>query len=139
MNAGVSPSLIEKLGLRNGHRAGWVGLPADLGALPLSRTLRRSDLVLRGRDLSPGPFDYIHIFSVSRAVLADDLAEARARLAPDGMIWVSWPKRAARWPTDITEDGIRALALEGPLVDVKVCAVNDVWSALKLVIRKGQR
>jgi len=62
-----------------------------------------------------------------------------ARINPDGMIWVSWPKKASKVPTDVTEDVVRNAALEGPLVDVKVCAVDQVWSALKLVVRKHLR
>ena len=81
----------------------------------------------------------IHVFTASRGVLETDLAEARDRLDPNGMIWISWPKKASKVPSDVTEDVIRELALAGPLVDVKVCAVDDVWSGLKLVIRKELR
>ena len=93
----------------------------------------------RTADLPSGPFDYLHLFADSDAVLAAALPELLARLRPDGMIWVSWPKKAARIPTDGTEDGIRARALATILVDVKVCAVDPVWSGLKLVIRKDAR
>ncbi|GKY86166.1 hypothetical protein [Sinisalibacter aestuarii] len=131
--------LADKLGLQHGQRAGWVGLPASLSALPLSRSFARSDLVARCRDLAPGPFDMIHVFTMSRAMLESDLDTALGRLARDGMIWVSWPKKAAKLPTDVTEDVVRGLALEGPLVDVKVCAVDAIWSGLKLVIRTELR
>jgi hypothetical protein len=67
------------------------------------------------------------------------LPKARAAMKPDGALWVSWYKTAAKIPTDITEDEIRHRALKGDLVDVKVCAVNDVWSGLKLVVRKHLR
>lgn len=132
-------SLAKKLGLAHGQRAGWVGLPVSLAALPLSHRFARSELAARARELSPGPFDMIHLFTLSRGVLEVELPQVQARLAADGMIWVSWPKRAAKVPTDVTEDVIRALALTGPLVDVKVCAVDEVWSGLKLVIRKALR
>jgi hypothetical protein len=71
--------------------------------------------------------------------LARDLPKARAAVTPDGGIWVSWYKKSAKIPTDVTEDLIRARALKTDLVDVKVCAVTDVWSGLKLVVRKHLR
>lgn len=80
-----------------------------------------------------------HIFHTSAAALEADLAKLRPLLAPDGMVWVSWPKKAARIETDITEDVIRSLALPMGFVDVKVCAVDAVWSGLKVVIRKELR
>ena len=80
-----------------------------------------------------------HLFVTRRSELARKLDQARRALAQDGMIWVSWPKRAAKVPTDITEDTVRAEAFPRELVDVKVCAVDDVWSGLKLVIRKSKR
>ncbi|MEZ5769099.1 MAG: DUF3052 family protein [Paracoccaceae bacterium] len=131
--------LDKKLGLAHGQRAGWVGLPRQLSGLALSYRFARAEMVSRARDLSPRPFDMIHIFTASRGVLEADLAEARTRLDPAGMIWVSWPKKASKVPTDVTEDVIREIALAGPLVDIKVCAVDEVWSGLKLVIRKELR
>ncbi len=80
-----------------------------------------------------------HIFTASRAELAATLTRLRPLLAPTGMVWVSWPKKAAKVPTDITEDVIRAVALPMGYVDVKVCAVDAVWSGLKLVIRVSER
>lgn len=80
-----------------------------------------------------------HLFHTSAAALEADLAKLRLLLAPDGMVWVSWPKKAAKVATDITEDVIRSLALPMGFVDVKVCAVDTVWSGLKLVIRKELR
>jgi hypothetical protein len=80
-----------------------------------------------------------HIFVTESAVLEARLAVLRTALAPTGMLWISWPKKAAKVPTDVTEDVIRALALPLGLVDVKVCAVDAVWSGLKLVIRKALR
>jgi hypothetical protein len=80
-----------------------------------------------------------HLFVSQRAVLAEMLARLRPLLAPAGMIWVSWPKKAAKVPTDITEDVIRAVALPMGFVDVKVCAVDATWSGLKLVIRVSER
>lgn len=87
-----------------------------------------------------GPFDLIHVFETDFEKLRVALPLLRARLTPAGMIWVSWPKKASKVPTTITEDLIRTIALgpptpkKGGLVDVKVCAVDEVWSGLKLVI-----
>ena len=80
-----------------------------------------------------------HVFHTGAAKLAADLETLRSKLAPDGMVWVSWPKKAAEVATDITEDVIRSIALPLGYVDVKVCAVNETWSGLKLVIRKSLR
>ena len=80
-----------------------------------------------------------HLFSTRRAELAKTLASFRNRLDPAGFVWVSWPKKASKVPTDITEDVIREVALPMGYVDIKVCAVSDIWSGLKLVIRKELR
>ena len=82
---------------------------------------------------------FIHVFSKSRADLGSALARARKAMATDGVIWVSWPKKASGVKTDITEDTIRELAFPLDLVDIKVCAVSEVWSGLKLMIRKELR
>jgi hypothetical protein len=79
------------------------------------------------------------VFATRKADLKKQLATCRKQLTPDGFVWVSWPKRASKVETDITEDTIREVALPIGFVDVKVCAVNEVWSGLKLVIRKSQR
>ncbi|NBW74989.1 MAG: DUF3052 family protein [Sphingomonadaceae bacterium] len=83
--------------------------------------------------------DAAHIFVTERAALEPRLDSLRNQIAADGQIWVSWPKQAAKVPTDITEDTIRELCLPLGLVDTKVCAIDDVWSGLKLVIRKDLR
>jgi hypothetical protein len=83
--------------------------------------------------------DVIHLFATSKAELAVALKRTLRQLRPDAALWVSWPKKASRVPTDITEDAIRELALPLGLVDIKVCAVDDVWSGLKLVLRKEHR
>jgi hypothetical protein len=83
--------------------------------------------------------DVVHLFADRRERLEPTLARLRNAIRPDGTIWVSWPKKAANVPTDITEDVIRECALPLGLVDVKVCAVNEVWSGLKLVVRKELR
>jgi hypothetical protein len=80
-----------------------------------------------------------HMFVTRRRELARELARLRGVLAPSGMIWVSWPKKASGVATEVMEDEVRAEALPLGLVDVKVCAVDGVWSGLKLVIRKSER
>jgi len=78
--------------------------------------------------------DFIHYFSTTKAVLTKDIPALKKQLAQDGMIWVSWHKKSANIPTDITEDIVRDLALKNGLVDIKVCAIDEMWSGLKLVI-----
>jgi hypothetical protein len=83
--------------------------------------------------------DVVHVFADRRSVLEKELATLRRSVRSNGTVWVSWPKKASKVPTDITEDTIRELALPLGFVDVKVCAVSEVWSGLKLVIRKELR
>jgi hypothetical protein len=85
------------------------------------------------------PIDAAHIFVTSPDDLQTKLRELLPLLDRSGFIWVSWPKKASKVPTDISEDVIRAIALPMHLVDVKVCSVDDIWSGLKLVIRKEHR
>ena len=86
-----------------------------------------------------GHTDIVHIFSTTKEELSQALRTCLKKMRPDGMIWVSWPKKSSKVPTDITEDTIREVALPLGFVDIKVCAVDDVWSGLKLVIRKEKR
>ncbi|MCW1968451.1 MAG: DUF3052 domain-containing protein [Anaerolineae bacterium] len=88
---------------------------------------------------APPPYQWAHVFATQRAALEAYVAALRPQITPDGMIWVSWPKKAAKLPTDITEDVVREVAFAHKLVDVKVCAVNEIWSGLKLVIRRQDR
>ena len=85
------------------------------------------------------PIDAAHVFVTRKADLAKHAAALRKSLQPAGFVWISWPKKSAKVATDITEDTIREVALPMGFVDVKVCAVTDVWSGLKLVIRKSER
>lgn len=125
--------LAKKLGFKPGAALWASGMPrsvkADLDAQAQPRYLARPTKALAAA----------HIFHTSAAQLEADLESLRPRLAPDGMIWVSWPKKAAKVETDITEDVIRKVALPMGYVDVKVCAVDETWSGLKLVIRKALR
>ena len=85
------------------------------------------------------PVQAAHLFVTERSVMQAQLAALRGQLEQTGFIWVSWPKKASRVPTEITEDTIREVALPMGYVDIKVCAVSEIWSGLKLVIRKTER
>ncbi|MDB5711647.1 MAG: hypothetical protein JWL96_3717 [Sphingomonas bacterium] len=126
--------LAKKLGLKPGQRAWFADMPDSVRAEIDPEAI---GLILLGKP--EAGMDAAHVFVTARADLARHVAVARERLAPDGMLWVSWPKKVSRVPTDITEDTIRAVALPTGLVDVKVCAVDEIWSGLKLVIRKTLR
>ena len=132
--------LHEKLGYKPGSTIAFVALPEHLAELPASvdfgKVAKRGDW---SRPIGPTTYDAIHAFTRSRAELAAGLPKLRKYLNSDGMIWISWPKKAAKVPTDITEDVVRAEALKLDLVDVKVAAVDDIWSGLKLVIRVDRR
>ena len=127
--------LWRKLGYRSGTRAyvegapaGYallLGLPADVEVAWLPRPRKAVGLV--------------HLFATRASVLRSRLGKLRGTIAPDGVIWASWPKRSSGVATDVTEDVIRDAALPIGLVDIKVCAVDDVWSGLKLMIRKEKR
>ena len=139
VQAGYSGSpLAKKLGLKDGHSVGFVGLPKDLNWLVNERTFVNLDQVSDAADLAEG-YDVIHQFADRGEVVDHALSVLPGKIKRDGTIWVSWPKKASKVPTDVTEDIIRDRALQGILVDVKVCAVDEVWSGLKLVIRKELR
>ena len=132
--------LAQKLGLKDGQRVLFFDLPQSLAALAMARAFSESSRVTLDRlaDAEPG-YDVIHLFTGARAVLEERGQRLMALIARNGTIWVSWPKKAAKIATDITEDVIRAVLLPIGLVDVKVCAVDQTWSGLKLVIRKELR
>lgn len=125
--------LSQKLGLKPGQRIVLRDAPADYAALTgfdlaLAQVLKRA-----------GAFDFAHAFVASRAQLQQALDALEPHLADSGMLWISWPKKAAKIATYLNEDGIRELALPRGLVDVKVCAVDATWSGLKLVRRVSER
>ena len=126
--------LAQKLGLKPGMRAWFQNVPDGVRA-----EIDRDAPPLEQLDLPEPPVQFAHIFVRDSAVLDCGLRMLLPLLDPAGMIWVSWPKKASKVPTDITEDVIRAVALPLHLVDVKVCAVDETWSGLKLVIRKEMR
>ena len=127
--------LPKKLGLKDGDRAVFLDLPDDLAELTTCRDFAEVFTALgEASDL-----DFVQVFTKDRAVLAATLQAARRQIKPGGMIWASWPKKASKVPTNITEDVIRDEAFPLDLVDVKVCAVNEIWSGLKLMIRKEKR
>lgn len=134
MAASPASRLGDTLGLAHGMRAAWVGLPATLGVLTLSRRFARTELVVRGRDLTAGPFDVIHIFTMSQGVLKAEMPEARKRLAPTGSIWVSWPNPEAGLPSDMTEAVIAGLAREMQMTADTACTLDQMWSALCLAL-----
>jgi len=127
--------LAKKLGIRPDDALVLINAPRDYAALvkPLPAGVKISAKPPKGG----APF--VHLFVTSTAELQKQLPVARKAMAQDGTLWVSWHKKSAKIPTDVTEDVIRALALKTDLVDVKVCAVSEVWSGLKLVVRKALR
>jgi hypothetical protein len=118
--------LPKKLGMLPGTTVFFDG-----GALDIPDITRAARL---GKDV-----DVVHLFTKSAAELGKKLAAYRKRLRDDAAVWVSWPKKASKVPTDITEDVIREICLPMGWVDVKVCAVDETWSGLKLVVRKELR
>ncbi len=131
--------LAKKLGLKDGQSVAFAALPDSLDWLAAEHafaSLERADSwdAIKGKDL-----DYVHLFTDSADTVDVATPALRKRIRQNGMIWVSWPKKASKVPTDVTEDTIRNRALKDVLVDVKVCAVDEIWSGLKLVIRKELR
>lgn len=126
--------LARKLGIRDGSRILSLDAPDGyarlLGPLPDgARIVTRLSAAV----------DLVHVFVTRRTALARELTRLRRGIRPDAAVWVSWPKKAAWADTDVTEDVIRAVALPLDFVDIKVCAVDERWSGLKLVIRKAAR
>ncbi len=132
MTSGYSGTpLGKKLGAKDGQRTWRLNMPASVAA-----EIEATPLLL---DAPEQGLEMAHLFTTRRAELEAELTRLRTLLDPAGMVWVSWPKKAAKVDTDITEDVIRAVALPMGFVDVKVCAVDAVWSGLKLMIRKELR
>jgi hypothetical protein len=126
--------LAKKLGIIEGSKVVAINAPKDYAALlsPLPASVSFGKTITAQTDV-------VHLFCDKKSVLESTLKTLRHTIAPDRMVWVSWPKKASKVPTDITEDTIREVALPLGFVDIKVCAVSEVWSGLKLVIRKTLR
>ena len=121
--------LAKKLGIKSDFRAALLRVPDDVKTELRDALAKCRILKITGRDL-----DFIFLFAKSRAALELDLWPAAKALAPAGMLWISWPKKSSGVATDLTEDVIRLAGLDAGLVDIKVCAVTNVWSGLKFVI-----
>jgi len=126
--------LAQKLGIAENGKVFLCGAPKDY--LKLIAPVPKGAQVVKKIDAKT---DIVHLFTTERERLSALLRSSLAKIRPDAAIWVSWPKKASKVATDITEDTIRELALPMGLVDIKVCAVDEVWSGLKLVVRKENR
>ena len=135
MAAGYSKTpLVRKLGIKEGFKMCVINPPGNywelLGDLPDGVSIWKLD---------EGGLDFIHFFTRHRAQLEESIGALKAKMVPAGLIWVSWPKKASRVPTDLDENVVRKVALRSGLVDTKVAAVDETWSGLKLVIRLKDR
>ena len=126
--------LAKKLSLRDGQRVWFSGMPEHIADEIDEYALELTFVA----DPAEG-IDAAHVFVTERADMEAKLLALRTQIAPDGQVWVSWPKKASKVPTDITEDTIREICLPMGFVDTKVCAIDETWSGLKLVIRKELR
>ena len=126
--------LAKKLGIKPGSSVFVAGAP-----MPYEQLLAPMPAGVNVQSAVDSSTDIVHLFATSKAELASALKRSLQKLRPDAALWVSWPKKASKVPTDITEDTVRDLAIPLGLVDIKVCAVDDVWSGLKLVIRRENR
>jgi hypothetical protein len=126
--------LAQKLGIKPAQMVIVINEPANYRKL-LGRIADRVTFALRPR----AGADYVHFFTSRRVELEKGLKRLREQISDAGVVWVSWPKKSADLPTDVTEDIIRAVALPLGFVDVKVCAVDESWSGLKLMIRRATR
>ena len=125
--------LPKKLGIKDNFRVAFVEMPAEVKS-ELKASLASCSLAT-GR----GPLDFAMLFVKKQIELKKQFSQLAKQLAPAGMLWVSWPKKASGVATDLDENEVRRIGLAAGLVDVKVCAVNDVWSGLKFVIRVSDR
>jgi hypothetical protein len=127
--------LVKKLGFKEGFRAGFVNPPKDfqkeIAPLP-------NDVQIAVGKLTK-PQDLIVLFTDSQRVLKKEFTRLAGKLASDGMLWIAWPKKTSRIAGDLSENDVRQIGLDAGLVDVKVCAINEVWSGLKFVYRLKDR
>jgi hypothetical protein len=132
-------TLARKLGLKAGQAAAFVALPEDLSALADAAAFRRIETAPDWRALPEGARDVIHMFTTSAADLTRALPVLRDLITAEGMIWISWPKKAAKVPTDLSEDAVRAIAGAEGMEAAKAAVVDPVWWGLKLVVRAEAR
>jgi hypothetical protein len=126
--------LVRKLGIKPDARVGVIGEPAGFGA-----TLGELPVGVEVRRVARGPLDVIVAFFSRRSDLERRLPALKRALAPDGGLWIAWPKRASGVATDVTDNAVRELGLAAGLVDNKVCAIDEIWSGLRLVYRLRDR
>ena len=126
--------LIKKLGIKPGHRACFLYAPAHfaelLGEIPEDVTVA---------DEPSAPMDFVHYFAMEEGLLAVDFPALKAAIVSNGMIWISWPKRTSKLNTDLDFNSVQRIGLLNGLVDCKVCAVDDDWSAIKFMYRREDR
>ena len=134
MSGASGKPVVQKLGIKPGFRIFVDGIRTNyagiVGELPAGVTITAHPAA---------PLDMAHLFATEAAGLAERLFSCRAAIVPAGVIWVSWPKRASGVPTDLGDVAVRSIALAQGLFDVKVCAIDEVWSGLKFVIPKAER
>lgn len=127
--------LVKKLGFKEGFRAGLAnppkGFPKELTPLPNNVSISVGTLTK--------PLDLIILFADSQKTLKTEFSRLARKLTQNGMLWIAWPKKASGVPTDLSDNNVRLIGLDAGLVDVKVCAINDVWSGLKFVYRLEDR
>ncbi|HTR23588.1 MAG TPA: hypothetical protein VMI10_06355 [Terriglobales bacterium] len=121
--------LPKKLGIKEGFRVALLNAPAEVKS-EIASALKECSIL----KLAAGSLDFVFLFAKTRASLEADIVSAAHSLAPAGMLWISWPKKSSGVASDLDESIVRRLGLDAGLVDIKVCAVTDIWSGLKLVI-----
>ena len=126
--------LLQKLGIKPSYRVALLNVPSEVET-ELREALKSCQMAGNGR----GPLDYIHFFVKSKAELGQKFPRLAKQLAPAGILWISWPKKTSGVVSDLDENVVRKIGLATGLVDVKVCAVSEVWSGLKFVVRKQDR
>ena len=127
-------ALVQKIGLKAGHTLALAGEPD--GFIKELAPLPDDVVVVTG---GKKPLDCVILFADEARTLESRIVRWKGRLAPAGMLWVAWPKKASKVTTDVTEAMVRTTGLDAGLVDVKICAVNDIWSGLKFVRRLKDR
>jgi hypothetical protein len=130
--------LPKKLGIKPGFRVQLVSAPADMQT-ELREALASCAIARDGKDNDNAPLDFAIIFTKSQAELKQEFRRLAKLLQPAGMLWVSWPKKSSGVASDLDENRVREIGLAGGLVDVKVCAVTEIWSGLKFVRRVKDR